>query len=283
MNTTSEFRRFAMLRRLLTLVGLVLAAWSGVVRADIHLDMLKTRTDKYTDVTIYNRSKTDIFIRHARGIASVKFTDLDSETLALLNPTDQSFKNAASSKSPAAVGASKTPMGVSDGEAAGSASKLSALKTRCLEKIMPGFASLEALLSARQNRDFLWMVGAALLVAYLFVCFCLKLICEKAGATPGLLVWLPILQLFPLLRAARMSGWWFLAWFVPVINLIAPIVWCFKIVDARGKNAFVAICLLLPVANLIALLYLAFSSGGGGELEVGRKILVSGPPVLAEA
>jgi hypothetical protein len=283
MNTTRELWRFVRRRGCLTIVGVMLAVWPDAMRADIHLDMLKTRTDKFTDVTVYNRSKTDIFIRHSQGIASVKFTDLDPETLALLNPSGLSVKTAAAPKSPAEAGTSKSLFAASEEDAPGSASKVKALEAQLGDQITPSLAKLEALVSAPQNRNFLWTVGFALLLVYLFVCFCLKLICEKAGEPPGLLVWLPVLQLFPLLRAARMSGWWFVAWFIPVINLIAPIIWCFKIVDARGKNALVAICLLLPVTNLLALLYLAFSSGAGSALEVGRKVMVSGPPVLAEA
>jgi uncharacterized membrane protein YhaH (DUF805 family) len=87
------------------------------------------------------------------------------------------------------------------------------------------------------------------------------LICQKTGNPPGVLVWLPVLQLFPLLRAAGMSGWWFLAYFVPVLNMVAGILWCFTIAKARGKSAWVGLFLLLPVTNLFAFLYLAFSNG----------------------
>ena len=86
-------------------------------------------------------------------------------------------------------------------------------------------------------------VAAALLAIYLFHCLCCSRICKKAGSEPGILVWIPVLQLFPLLRAAGMSGWWFLAFFVPVLNLIAQILWCFKIADARGKTALVGFLL----------------------------------------
>src|SRR6267378_1299188 len=47
-------------------------------------------------------------------------------------------------------------------------------------------------------------LGGILLIHLLF-CYCCLLICQKAGQEPGMLIWLPILQVFPLLRAARMS------------------------------------------------------------------------------
>ena len=91
------------------------------------------------------------------------------------------------------------------------------------------------------------------------------LICRKTGNPPGILVWLPVLQLFPLLRAAGMSGWWFLAFFVPVLNLVPRFFGRFKIAKARGKSVWVGVLLLLPVTNLFAFLYLAFSNGASAE------------------
>ena len=91
------------------------------------------------------------------------------------------------------------------------------------------------------------------------------LICRKTGNPPGVLVWVPVLQLFPMLRAAGMSGWWFLAYFVPLLNLVPPILWSLKIAKARGKSVWVGVLLLLPVTNLFAFLYLAFSDGASAK------------------
>jgi uncharacterized membrane protein YhaH (DUF805 family) len=85
-------------------------------------------------------------------------------------------------------------------------------------------------------------------------------------------VWLPFLQMIPLLRAARMSGWWFLANFVPVLNIIMSVTWCFKIAEARGKSAFIGFLLLLPVTNIIALMVLAFADSKPEKKKVSGKI-----------
>ena len=84
---------------------------------------------------------------------------------------------------------------------------------------------------------------------------------------PGFLIWIPVFQIFPLLRAADMSPWWFLGFFVPVFNLLAQILLSFKIVQARGKNAWVGVLLLLPLTNVIAVMYLAFSGGRPADSE----------------
>ena len=49
----------------------------------------------------------------------------------------------------------------------------------------------------------------------------------------------------PMLRAAGMSGAWFLAYLIPGLNILAQIIWCFKIVAAREKSVLIAIMLLL--------------------------------------
>ncbi len=102
------------------------------------------------------------------------------------------------------------------------------------------------------------VLGIGLLI-YGFFSYCSMLICQKTGTSPGLLVWVPVLQLIPLLRAAGMSGSWFLAYWVPGLNIVAQVVWSVQIAKTRGKTGWVALLLLLPLVNLLAFLYLAFS------------------------
>ena len=109
-------------------------------------------------------------------------------------------------------------------------------------------------------------LGGAVLL-YLFLCSCFNGICTKTGHAPGILIWVPILQLLPLLRAAAMKPIWFLAFLIPGLNLLAYVVWSFKIAKARSKGPGVALLLLLPILNLIGLAYLGFSGGGAGAKE----------------
>ena len=57
-----------------------------------------------------------------------------------------------------------------------------------------------------------------------------------------------------------MSGWWFLGYFIPVLNLLTWILWCVKITQARGKGFLTTLFLILPFTHIFAFLYLAFSS-----------------------
>jgi len=257
-------------------LGLALA-FEAAALGDIHLDMLKTRTDTFTNVTVYGRSKTDIFIRHARGIGNIKLDSLDPEIIAQLNSTgtDGDAKTSSDSKS------SESEI-VSSAHAAGA--KASAYVASMNGQLHEQLASLAVLKTMKPpGPEVLAVILGVFLVLYLFTCYCLKLICVKTGNDPGFLIWLPILQMIPLLRAASMSGWCFLGLFVPVVNLIIQIVWCFKIVEARRKSVWVAIGLLLPVTNLISMLYLAFSDGDSDRSSDTERVAVTGAPLLLEA
>jgi hypothetical protein len=112
-----------------------------------------------------------------------------------------------------------------------------------------------------------WTALGIVGLCYLFFCYCSMMICRKAHTSPGILVWVPVLQFIPLLRAAGMSGVWFLAFLVPLVNVVAQVVWYVKIVQARGKGPLLVVWLLLPLTAPFAYLYLAFSEAAPIRLE----------------
>jgi len=97
------------------------------------------------------------------------------------------------------------------------------------------------------------------LVFYVFFCFCAKRICEKCGVNPGILIWIPIANLVPLLQVAKMPVWMIILFLIPLVGLIISVVMWVKICQARGKSGWLAILLFIPIANLILIPYLAFS------------------------
>ena len=109
-------------------------------------------------------------------------------------------------------------------------------------------------------QTFLIVVGAVSLLFHLFYSFCFHLICTKVGQKPGILVWLPLLQVIPLHRAAGISPWLILLYFIPPIGLFVFVYWCVKVCRARGKSAWLVILVFIPLLNLLFIPYLAFSS-----------------------
>ncbi len=105
-------------------------------------------------------------------------------------------------------------------------------------------------------------LGSILLVAlalYVFTCFCLKLICEKCGVNPGVLIWIPIVQILPLLQVAGMAPWMLILFLIPFVNFVIGIMLWAKICAARGKSPWLVILMFIPVVNIAFIPYLAFS------------------------
>lgn len=97
------------------------------------------------------------------------------------------------------------------------------------------------------------------LILYVFICFCYKRICEKCGVTPGILVWIPIAQLIPLLQAAKMELWMIILLLIPIVNIVVFVMMWAKICTARGKSPWLVIMLFIPLVNIFFIPYLAFS------------------------
>ena len=97
------------------------------------------------------------------------------------------------------------------------------------------------------------------LAFYLFYCYCAKRICEKCGVNPGILIWIPIVNLIPLLQVAKMAVWLIILFFVPIVNLVVAIMMWAKICTARGKSPWLVIMMFIPIVNIVFIPYLAFS------------------------
>lgn len=97
------------------------------------------------------------------------------------------------------------------------------------------------------------------LITYVFFCFCMKRICEKAGHEPGILIWIPIANLVPQLTAAKLPIWLIVLFFIPFVNLGALVYLWVKLCEARGKPPALGILILVPLANLGLILWLAFA------------------------
>ncbi len=206
------------------------------------LATLQIGSQTYSNVTIESRTPDHVFIKHANGYATIKVKGLEPDVQQQLG------YEVAPPKQPLLSQKMLAEKLTIDPEAREKAEQLVADVQEKIRTLDPNLRN--GILS-----------GAA--AGYLFFCFCCMLICKKTSNEPGLLVWIPVLQVFPMLRAAGMSAWCFLLFLLPVVNLFAGIVWCVKICQTRGKSGWLGLFLLLPVTNLFVFLYLAFADGTG--------------------
>lgn len=233
-------------------VSVLACLWHGAPcsaepSADQHFDLLQVGTRTYQNVTVTTKAKDYVFILHSGGLGNIKVADLSPEIREQLGYIVKKS---------------------SDGSAAGAWAKqtISKLETPQVKAVQASLQqtlgrkglTAEQLRSVLDPRLVVAIVGI-FLISYIFYCYCSMLICQKTGNAPGVLIWLPLVQIIPMLRAARMSPLWFLALWVPVLNLVTHIVWSFRIVQARGKSGWVTLFLVLPVTNIFAFCYLAFS------------------------
>ena len=241
-----------MIMRHLRLCALLLTGGIGIAnsRAVDVLPLLKTRTETFENVTLVSRTATHLFVHHSRGVANIKIAEVNAEALLGLGLELQAGPSQGAKTRSAGAGRTFLP------DAAEKVKTALALP-ETWKQHMPAQFQLPPL-----NRTVLLSILGGMLGLFLFFSYCAALICKKAGTEPGALVWLPVFNLFPMLRAAGMSGWWFLAFMVPVFNLVAQVTWSLKISAARGKGVFTALLLLLPVTGIFAFMYLAFSGGG---------------------
>lgn len=227
-------------------LGLALCALAAVASARAAeappetFPILKVGSVTYTNVKVMNKSKQDLFVKHAGGMASIKVKELDKSTQLQLGYTlaDPPLTNAPARVVPALQDIEFDPK---------------------YEELYEYYVwESQELLKEFKPEVVYGALGAVFLV-YLFFCYCCRLICRKVGQKSVALVWLPIFKHIPLLRAAGISPGWFLTIVLPPVYLIVYIVWCFKIARARGKSAWVGLMMLLPGLNILAFFYLALA------------------------
>jgi hypothetical protein len=223
-------------------------------------ETIQIGTNVYRNVTVRTVSDDYIFIVHSAGMTSLKVTNLPPELRLSLGFAPPEPPRSVTSN--ATVWAKETLAKIETPE-------IKQVEERIRGALFAGGDDGERSFPVIDPKILL-IGGVGLVVFYLLVCWCLSLICQKAGQPGGVLVWIPVLQLFPMFRAAGMSGWWFVAAILPGLNIIAQIVWAVKIVKARGKGVWVTVMMLLPITNFFALLYLAFSSAPAAEPPVKR-------------
>ena len=227
-------------------------------RADDFFESLTVGIETYSNVTVTTKTRTDVFISHARGIANLKVRDLDEAAQLKLGyelpkPVEPLKKRLALPKS-----LSLDPVQMREME-----EKLTGEARERLKTVGP------AMIAA---------VAGVLLALHLLFCYLCRLVCIKANSPPGVLIWIPIAQLLPLLRAAGMSPVWMVAMFLPLLNLVGAIVWAHNISKARGKGVWTTVGLCLPVFNIVAFLYLALSDSLPEAEGPGKKLVTFHPP-----
>ena len=211
-----------------------------------------------------NKTRNDLFISHAQGMASIKVRDLDTATQLKLGYQVEAPKQTAVEKVMEASNISRFEDDPRVQEVEG-------------ELMRQAESYIELI-----DQNTMYAIVAFIVLSYLLFSFLCRCICVKTSNPPSPLIWLPFFKQIPLFKAAGMSGWWILSNFVPGLVLVAYIIWSIRIAQSRAKSVVWGVMLLLPVTNILAFLYLALSSDG--RIKPARKNVISlGPSTRREA
>jgi len=119
------------------------------------------------------------------------------------------------------------------------------------------------------------ILGIAL---YLYSAYCLYHIAKKTNTENEWLAWIPLANIYLMVKIARLPVWWllvFLTAFIPVLNLLAIVllgyIW-WKIAEERRRPGWWGILMLIGPINLVIIWFLAF-----GEAE-NQIAPISTPP-----
>jgi hypothetical protein len=210
-------------------------------------DSLTIGTTTLSNVTIVTRTATHISIQHAQGFASVKMIDLSPESQTKLGytppPPPKSLRDYTKDWTQAAQTWLADPRLVHTVE----------------KDVRP---EIERII-VEEDRVMLYSIMGGVVCIYVLFCLATIKICKKTTVRPGLWAWLPGFQFVSLFKAAGMSPWNYLWLYIPPINLIVMMVWCFKICRARQKHPALGFLMLLVPINIFVFFYLAFSSQKG--------------------
>ena len=198
----------------------------------------------YSNITVVGTTATHIEFKHAHGFSSVKAKTLPEDLQIKLGytpppPPRQPLKEISRSLS----------------------SNISNFRDDPRYKEIEAFVRSESerLMNNSDPQTAKAILGGVLCI-YLLFCSAIFLICRKTTTRPGIWVWVPGFQFVSLFKAAGMPAWNILLLLIPVVNIVVTIIWCFRIARVRQKSSVWGFLLLIPIVNLFAFFYLAFSS-----------------------
>ena len=125
-----------------------------------------------------------------------------------------------------------------------------------------------------------WIIGIAI---YVYLAFCLQTIARKTNTEKGWLAWIPIANVYLMCKIAGKPGWWLVFFFIPIANVVFGVIVWMGIAEARDKNKWLGILMIVPIANLVVPGYLAFFGGGTEAIGAETQANLLMPAYLAYA
>jgi hypothetical protein len=94
------------------------------------------------------------------------------------------------------------------------------------------------------------VAGVFGLLAYVFTSFCLMKIADKLDIPNSWLSWVPIAQIWVMVRAAGKPSWWLILFFIPLVNFVISLIVLFSIPTSLNKSSLYGLLLFVPILGV---------------------------------
>lgn len=110
------------------------------------------------------------------------------------------------------------------------------------------------------------VVFVFLIAIYIYSAIALMVIANRTKTNPAWLAWIPVANIYLVTQIAKQPGWQTLGILLALIPMLGPILfyalmafWFWKIAERMRKPTWLGILMIVPIANLVVLGYLAWS------------------------
>lgn len=100
---------------------------------------------------------------------------------------------------------------------------------------------------------FLFIIGL-----YVFAAVCLMRMAQNEGEEPAWFAWVPLLNLWLMVKLAQKDVVWFILCLIPFVNIVAIILIWMAIAERLGYESWWGILMIVPFVNFYVLWRFAF-------------------------
>lgn len=97
------------------------------------------------------------------------------------------------------------------------------------------------------------------LALYIYIAYALQTMAKKTNTPNEWFAWIPLLNIFLLIKIAGKSYWWFLLLLIPLVNIVIAVYLWMKVAERCKKPGWVGLLIIIPVVNLFIPGYIAFT------------------------
>ncbi len=98
------------------------------------------------------------------------------------------------------------------------------------------------------------------IVGYIVVCYAIMEMAKKLKVENPWLAFIPLVNIFLLLKMAGITYWAILLLIIPLVNMVFMIVVWMKISERLHFSKWLGLLMLLPLVNIFIIFYLAFAT-----------------------